>query len=130
MSFHAGQVIREFIAAPPTCPGHIFTFTCTVTGDMNGFTIWRVAGSSECVLVHRSTSSSVCGAGNSFIARSGFGPGTSATFFTSTLSGTATPAMNGTLVECFGPGNNVDPGNMVGNNTFQIRGQNVFCAGA
>ena len=132
MSFHAGQVIGEFIAAPPTCPGDIFTFKCTVTGDMNGFTIWKVGRSSQCGLLHRSTSSVVCGTGKDFTARSGvgFGPGTGATSFTSTLSSTATPAVNGTLVECFGPANNVDPGNMVGNNTFQIRGQNVFYAGA
>ena len=130
MSFHAGQVIGEFIAAPPTCPGDTFTFRCTVTGDRNNFTIWRVDGSSECPLVHRSTSSSTCGAGNAFIARSGVGFGTSATSFTSTLSGTATPVMNGTLVECFGPANNVDPGNMVGNSILQIRGQHVFYAGA
>ena len=125
MSFHAGQVIGQFIAAPPTCPGDSFTFRCTVTGDLNGFTTWRVGGSSECGLLHRSTSSSTCGASNAFIARSGvgFGPGTSATSFTSTFSGTATPVLNGTLVECFGPANNIDPGNMVGNNTLQIRGQ-------
>ena len=42
--------------------------------------------------------------------------------FTSTLSGTATLALNGTLVECFGPANNVDPGNRVDSSTIQILG--------
>ena len=122
---YVGDIAGQFTAAPPTCPGDTFTFWCTVGGGSNGFTTWRVDQSSECVLVHGSISSPVCGADNAFIARSavGFGPGTSATSFTSTLSGTATPALNGTLVECFGPANNVDPGNMVGNNTIQIIGQ-------
>ena len=51
------------------------------------------------------------------------GFGTSATSFTSTLSGTATPALNGTLVECFGPALSRDAGNVVGNSTLQIVGQ-------
>ena len=45
-----------------------------------------------------------------------------ATSFTSTLSGTADSALNGTLVECFGPANNVDPENMVGSSTLRILG--------
>ena len=46
-----------------------------------------------------------------------------ATFFSSTLNGTATPTLNGTLVECFGPANNIDPGDRVGSSTIQILGQ-------
>ena len=56
----------------------------------------------------------------------GFGPGTTATSFTSTLSGTAAPALNGTLVECFGPANDVDPGNLVGNSNLKIVGECDF----
>ena len=91
---------------------------------MRGVTIWRVNGSSECPLPHRSTSSSICGLGNAFTARSGTGFGTSdVTSYTSTLSGTANPALNGTLVECFGPANNIDPGNRVDGSILQIIGQ-------
>ena len=91
---------------------------------MTGFTIWRVGGSSECNLLHSSTSSSICGPGNVFTARveTGFGQGTNATSFSSTLSGTADPGLNGTLVECFGPANNVDPGNRVGDSILYIIG--------
>ena len=56
----------------------------------------------------------------------GFGP-TNATSFSSTLSGTATPALNGTLVECFGPRLARDAENMVGNSTLQILGQYCVC---
>ena len=126
MSFHADVVTGRFTAASQTCPGDTFTFACTVTGDQRGITIWRVGGSSECSLIHRSTSSSICGPYDSFIARPGNEFGTSATFYSSTLSGTATPALNGTLVECFGPANNVDPENRVDGNTVQIIGQYVY----
>ena len=57
-----------------------------------------------------------------FTARSGVGYGTSNTFYSSTLSGTATPALNGTQFECFGPANNVDPRNRVNGSTLQILG--------
>ena len=120
---YLGDVAGQFTAAPPTCPGDTFTFRCTVGGDSNGFTTWRVDRSSECPLVHRSSFSSICGPDNAFTARPGTGFGTSATSFSSTLSDTATIVLNGTLVECFGPANNVDPGNRVGNNTLQIIGQ-------
>ena len=90
---------------------------------MSDITIWRVGGSSECTLVHRSTSSSICGPGDTFTARSGTGFGTSATSFLSTLSGTATAALDGTLVECFGPENNVNLENRVGSSNIQILGQ-------
>ena len=115
------------MAAPPTCPGDTFTFKCTVTGDMSGVTIWRVGGSSECALIHRITSSSICGASDSFIARSGSEFGTSGPSFTSTLSGTATPALNGTLIECFGPANSVDSANRFGASLLWILGQGDAC---
>ena len=44
-----------------------------------------------------------CWSGSPFIVTTGTGFGTSATSFSSTLSGTATSELNGTLVECFGP---------------------------
>ena len=114
----------QFIAAPPTCPGGTFNFTCTVTGDMSEFTTWRVNGSSECPLIHASpTSFTVCGSGDAFKARFGTGFGTSATSYSSTLSGTATPALNGTLVECFGPANNVNPENRVDMSILKVLGQ-------
>ena len=121
--FISGDVSAQLTAAPPTCPGDTFSFRCTVTGDMRGITTWRVGGRSECNLLHRSNSSSICGTSDDLTARPGTGFGTSATFFSSTLSATATPALNGTLVECFGPANNVDPGNRVGSSTLQILGQ-------
>ena len=82
-----------------------------------------MGGSSECALSHRSTSSSLCGPSDAFTARPGreFGMNDT-TSYTSTLSGTADSALNGTLVECFGPANNVDPGNMVGSSTLRILG--------
>jgi len=119
-----GDVAVQFTAAPPTCPGDTFTFRCTVTGDMSGLTIWRVNGSSSlCILSHTSTSSTTCGPNNDFRAIPGTGFGSNTTFYSSTLSGTATLAMDGTLVECFGPANNVDSENRVGGSTLQILGQ-------
>ena len=116
-------VTGQFTAAPPTCPGDTFTFQCTV-GDMSGITIWRVNGSSECSLVHSTASVPVsCGVASPFTAAPGTGFGTNSTSFTSTLSGTATTTLNGTLVECFGPAFYRDAGNLVGTNTIQIRGQ-------
>ena len=89
---------------------------------MSGITIWRVGGSTECPLLHRSaTSSTICK--YTFTAKPGTGYGTSATSFTSTLSGTADPTLNGTLVECFGPNNNVEPENRINEGTLQILGK-------
>ena len=122
IGFFPDDVAGQLTASPPTCPGDTFTFTCTVTGDRNGITIWRVGGSSVCTLVHRSTSSSICGPRGVFTARSGTGFGTNATSYSSTLSGTASPMLNSTLVECFGPANNVQPGNRVGSSALQILG--------
>ena len=116
-------VAGQLTAASVTCPGENFTFRCNVTGNISSFTIWRVNGNSECPLPHRSTSSPICGPGNAFRARPGIGFATSATSYSSTLSGTADLALDGILVECFGPANNVDPGNMVGRNTLHISGQ-------
>ena len=122
--FSSADVTGQFTAALPTCPGDTFTFRCTVTGDMNGITIWRVGGGIiDCNLVHRITSSSICGSSDMFTATSGAGFGTSATSFSSTLSGAATSELNGTLLECFGPANNVGPGNMVGGSTLWVLGQ-------
>ena len=125
-----GDVVGEFTAAPPTCPsGGTMSFTCTVTGDSDGVTIWRVNGSNECLLSHNTAgATSTCGAGGAFIATTGAGFGTTnATSFSSTLNSTATPALDGTLVECFGPELNRTAGNRVGNSTFQILGKLTSC---
>ena len=63
---------RQLTAPPPTCLGDIFTFRCNVTGDRNGVTIWRVGGSSECLLAHTSTSSTICGRNGTLVEC--FGP--------------------------------------------------------
>ena len=60
-------------------------------------------GSSECSLLHSTSYNDSCGSWSAFTAKSGTGFGTNATSFTSTLSGTATLALDGTLVECSGP---------------------------
>ena len=123
-----GDVTGQFTAAPPTCLDGTMIFTCTVTGDMGGVTLWRVNGSSECLLSHNTVdATSACGPDRAFTARGVTGFGTSATSFTSTLSGTATSALNGTLVECFGPAFSRDAGDMVGNSTLQILGKLTSC---
>ena len=111
------------MAALPTCPWDTFKFMCTVVGDMNGLTTWRVGGSSQCPLPHRSTSSSVCGPDKVFTARSGTGFGSNSSSFSSTLSGNADPALDGTLVECFGTPNSTGPGDKINGSTLQILGQ-------
>ena len=119
-----GDAVGQFIPAPTTCPGDTFTFRCTVTGSGN--TIWKVNGSSKlCNLLHISTSTVIClpsGASRPFTATPESGFGTSGPF-TSTLSATADPALDDTLVECFGPGPTLDSGNRVGSSTTQIVGQ-------
>ena len=118
-------VAGQFFPAPPTCPGRTITFRCTVNGS--GTTIWRVGGSSDlCTLAHVSTSSDSCGPSgrnDAFTAspEAGFGL-TSATSFTSTLSGTATPVLNGTLVECFGPASSLYTGNRIADSTINVLG--------
>ena len=128
LSTYAVGVSGQFITASPTCPGDPFTFSCTVVGNRNGVTIWRVniGGTYECPLSHIVTGNVQCGPDNEFTAtpRTEFGPGTSATSFSSTLSvGTATLALDGTLVECFGPDFfSRDAENRVGNGTIWIIG--------
>ena len=120
------DVTGQFTAAPPTCPGDTFTFTCTVDGDMNGLTIWRVgSGTSDCPLFHNNAgASSSCGPGSAFMAVAGTGFGDNVTSFTATLSGTATLALDGTRVQCF-PDFNRDPGNRVGDSNLQIIGMHI-----
>ena len=79
------------------------------------------SGSSECSLLHsKANAPGPCGSGSLFTVTTGTGFGTSATSFSSTLSGTA---LNGTLVECFGPGLARDAENRVGISALQILGQ-------
>ena len=100
-------------------------FRCTVNGDRSGVTIWRVNGSSECILAHNTAGAiSTCGPSSVFTARIGTGFGLS---FSSTLSGTATSMLSDTLVECFGPALSRDAGNTVGGSILQISGWFVFC---
>ena len=121
----SGGVAGQFIPAPPTCPGGTITFRCTVTGS--GTTLWRVNGSSNiCTLVHLSTSTDTCGPSrktDAFTANPETGFGTSNHSFTSTLSSTVTTALNGTLVECFGPLSSLESGNRVGSSIIQVLGQ-------
>ena len=127
----AGDVTGQLSGTPPTCPGDNFTYTCNVTGNNDGVTHWIVGwgGRSrfECGLLHNTPSSHPCGHGSGLVLRSvtGFGE-TNATFFISTLSGTATFALDGTLVECFGPAFSRSAGNRVGKNTLQILGEYVI----
>ena len=119
------DVTGQLTTPPPTCPGDTFTFTCTVSGDRSGFTIWRVNGNSECTLRHGSTSPT-CQPSDAFTARGVTGFGTTATSYSSTLSGTATSELNGTLVECFGPAFSRDAENRVGRSTLLILGQYTY----
>ena len=120
---NSGNVAGQFTAASPTCPGGTMVFTCTVIGDMSGVTLWRVNGSSECLLSHSTAgATATCGPGGAFRARGMTGFGTSATSYSSTLSGTAASELNGTLVECFGPTLSRDPGNRIGDSTLQMLG--------
>ena len=115
----------QFTRAIPACPRNTVTFQCTV-GDVNGITIWRVGGTMECTLLHSTADDpSPCGSGSPFTVTTGTGFGTSATSFTSTLNGTATSALNGTLIECFGPALSRKEDNMVGKSTLQILGQHI-----
>ena len=121
------NVSGQFTGTLLACPGDTFTYKCTVLGDRSGITIWRVGTSDECTLVHRSTSSSICGPNDAFTAAPGTGFGNiSATSFSSTLNGTATSALDGTLVECFGPGLARDAENRVGHHILQMIGH--YCS--
>ena len=115
-----------FTPAPATCPGDTFTFNCTVHAVMSGIIIWRVNGSMECVLTLTTTanaSDSMCGPNDAFTARPGTGFGTNGPSFSSTLSGNANFTLNGTLIECFGPGTNRVPENTVGHSALKVLGQ-------
>ena len=91
---------------------------------MSGITTWRVNSTIECALVHRTRSSpTTCGVNHAFGATPGTGFSTSGPSFASTLSGTATTALQ---VECYGLANNADPGNRVGDSFLQILGLYVF----
>ena len=58
----------------------------SVGGDWSGVTIWRVDGSSECVLSHSTAGAkSKCGPDSAFRARPGTGFGTNATSFSVAL---------------------------------------------
>ena len=114
----SGDVAGQFTAPPPTCPSDTITFECTVKGNSSGITLWRVgSGGGSCSLFHSSSvSTSNCGPGNVFTAKFDV---INATSFLSSLSGTATPALDGTLIKCFGP---MFPGDVVGSDTIQIVG--------
>ena len=82
-----------------------------------------MGGSSECGLLHNTGSApGPCGHGSLFIVTPGTEFGTRATSYSSTLSGTATSALNGTLVECFGPAFSRESENKVGKSTLHILG--------
>ena len=77
------------------------------------------------ILAHTTPdATSTCGPGGVFMAaaRTGFGT-TNANLFLSTLSGTATPELHGTLVECFGPDFSRDVSNRVGDIILHVLGQ-------
>ena len=88
-------------------------------------TIWRVGGNylNRCVLFHGRTASSTCGPGNHFVAVPETGFGTNATSFSSVLSRTATPASDGTLIECLGLGSGGHPVDKVGESIIHVLGQ-------
>ena len=108
----------------PTCPGDAFTFDCTVVrmSGMNAVILWRVNGTSDlCIVSQISTNTDDCGPNNVFTASPG---GITATSYSSTLSGNADPELDGLLVECFGPVNDVQRmDNKVGESPIQIVGQ-------
>ena len=88
---------------------------------MNAITLWRVNRTRGlCTLSQISTSSERCGPNDAFTASPG---SVNPTSFASTLSGIADPELDGILVECFGPANNVEIGNRVGGSPIQIVGQ-------
>ena len=123
--FSPGDVACQYVPAPPACSGSTLTFRCTVVGS--GATLWRVNDSSNlCTLVHLSTSTDTCGSSgriDTFTAIPETGFGASGPSYSSTLSGTASSALDGTLVECFGPASSLDSGNRVGSSTIQVLGQ-------
>ena len=126
-TFSPGDVAGQLIVTLPTCPGDNFTFTCIVHGDMMGFIHWRVGGRNECVLLHSTHNDPhPCWKDSPFTVTYGPEFGTRASSFTSVLSGTVTPTLNGMLVECFGPAMFRSAENMVGSSTLQIIGKYVL----
>ena len=88
---------------------------------MKAITLWRVNGTMAlCTLSQLSIGPENCGPNTAFTASPG---NIDATSFSSTLSGTADPALDGILVECFGPDNNLEIGNRVGGSPIRIVGQ-------
>ena len=81
-------------------------FTCLAedsTGTGIGFTIWRVDGNitTQCLVQHDGSSGSVmCGPNGAFTAA--LQPGGNGTHYTSTLTVTATVALDGAQVQCQG----------------------------
>ena len=77
-----------------------------------------------CRLEHRSVSSgSFCRPESLFTAEGGDGFGIDGPSFISILHATASPRLNGMLVECFGPdGVNLEPYNLVGSGPVKIIG--------
>ena len=125
-TFSPGDVTGHFTPAPPTCPDDTFIFECNVSGSKYLFTTWRVNGSGDvCALAHTAPNA-IAHCGPHFTARPKSGFGTSTPPYTSTLNGTAIPALNGTLVECFGPHISLHTRNRVGNSTLQILGQHAI----
>ena len=127
-----GDVVGQFIAAPPTCPNDTFTFTCTVDGDRSQVTHWRVGMATinmACSLLHSTANRIMCGPNNAFTAIPGSGFGrVNAISFSSTLTGTAALLLDDTVIECFGPGTTVTFGNRVGNSTLQVLGMLILSA--
>lgn len=117
LNLFPGDAAQRFTAAPPTCPCDTIAFECNAGGELDGVTLWRVGGGGgSCSLFHsHSTSTSNCGPGNVFTAMFA---NTSASY-ASTLSGTATPELDGTRISCHGP---TFPGTEVGSSTIQIVG--------
>jgi len=89
---------------------------------MNAVILWRVNDTTNlCTISQISTNTDDCGPNDAFTGSPGR---VTATSFQSTLSGTADPELDGLLVECFGPVNNVqNMDNKVGESPIQIVGQ-------
>ena len=116
-----GDTTGQLNETLPSCLGDNFTFTCTVGGNRNGVTIWRVGGRIECFLPHTTQfGPAPCGTeDDGFTVVSSTGFTTNGTTFTSILTGTMTSGLRGMQVECSGP---AFRGNIVGNSTLQIVG--------
>ena len=88
---------------------------------MNPVILWRVNGTSDlCIVSQISTNTDECGPNDVLTASPGRATATS---YSSTLSGNADPELDDLLVECFGPDNNAEISNRVGESPIQIVGQ-------